>query len=87
MTTLHIGRHRVQTLTASDGSAPTGVAAVCNFPANVGVVVNPDNTVTLTGIIASTVSVTYSAPNYQPVSQSITVAPLPTLIVTDGPEV
>jgi hypothetical protein len=92
-TSIHIGKKRVQTVSASDGSTipPGAVSAVCNFPTFLAVEVDPlTNAVTLTGLNSApsgtTVSVAYSAPGYQPISQSIVVAPLPALIVTDGPE-
>ena len=86
---LHIGKKRVQTLTASDGSVipPGTVTATAQF-GNVSVSVDPvTNAVTVTGI--STVefcNVNYSAPGYLGASQTFQVAPLPNLIVTDGPE-
>jgi hypothetical protein len=88
-TLLHIGKKRVQTLTASDASAiPAGtVTAVANAP-QVTVSVNPaNNEVSVTGVTATAqVQVTYSAPGYLSATQLFTVAPLPNLIVTDGPE-
>jgi hypothetical protein len=91
MPSLHIGKKRVQTLAASDGSTiPAGtVSATANQP-NVSVAVDPvTNDVTVTGQITTSGTgtlVTYMAPGFQNATQLFTVAPLPTLVVTDGPE-
>jgi hypothetical protein len=81
MTTLHIGKKRTQVITASDGSTPTGVVATAET-GQVSV-----SGVTLTGVSAGSTNVNFSADGYQPVNVFVTVTPLPTLIVTDGPEV
>ncbi len=81
MTTLHIGRSRTEVVTASDGSTPANVTVAAEDPSTVSV-----SGLTITGVKAGLTNVTYSAPGYQPVSQLVTVSPLPSLIVTDGPE-
>jgi hypothetical protein len=89
-TTLHIGKHRVQTLTASDASAiPAGAVSVTASNPSVTLSVDPvTNNVTVTGVSQTAqVTVTYSAAGYQNAIQLFTVSPLPNLIVTDGPEV
>ena len=87
--TLHIGTKRVQTLTASDSSTiPLGtVTASSNAPGVITAAVDPaTNLVTVTGVASGSGSVTYSAHGYLSVQESFTVAQLPSLIVTDGPE-
>jgi hypothetical protein len=93
MPTLHVGKYRVQTLTGSDGSViPAGTVTATvsgNVPGGaVSVSVNPvTNAVTVTGLAAGLGAVTYSAPGYQSAVQTFDVAPLPLIVVTDGPEV
>jgi hypothetical protein len=84
MPSLHIGTSRVQTLTGSDGSVPAVVTAVATGPVALAVA---GNTVTVSGTGAGSANVFYSAPGYQDAVQVFTVAPLPSLVVTDGPEV
>lgn len=88
-TTLHIGKKRVQTITTSDGSVlATGAVNVAVDGPYVTATVNPTtNEVTVTGVGAGGASVIYSAAGYQSVSEAFIVSPLPTLVVTDGPEV
>ncbi len=88
---IHVGKHRIQTVTASDGSTiPLGALTATSDNPNLATAsVDPaTNAVTVTAINPSTPSanVTYSAPGYGSVVQQINVLPVPTLIVTDGPE-
>jgi len=88
-TTLHVGKSRVQTITTSDGSVlpPGAVSVQVNDPVNITVAVDPQtNQVTLTGKSPSTETVVYSAAGYTSTSEIVTTAPIPSLIVTDGPE-
>lgn len=82
----------VETITSSDGNpiAAGEVSAIAVNPAIVSITVDPiTNKVTLGGITAGTSNVNYSAPGYNPVALLVTVLanPLPSLIVTDGPEI
>ncbi len=81
-TSLHIGKTRTETFTASDGSTPTGVTGVSQSTPLVTVSGN-----TITGVAAGSTTVVWSANGYQSFSQFVVVTPLPTLIATDGPEV
>jgi hypothetical protein len=85
MPSLHIGTSRVQTVSASDGSTPAGVAAAFNVSGIVSVSVS-GNSVTVTGVGTGTANVNYTAPGYLSALQTFTVAPTPSLVVTDGPE-
>lgn len=88
MSTLHIGKKRVVTLTASDSStiAAGTVAATPSGPQVTLTVNATTNEVTATGVVAGTNTVTCSAPGYQSVQVFFDVQPLPTLIATVGPE-
>ena len=88
-TSLHVGRKRIVTITASDASSiPLGSLTVSSVGGGITAVVNPaTNEVTVTGVVPGTYSVTYSAAGYQNAIESFTVSPLPTLIYTDGPEI
>lgn len=89
MTTLHIGRHRVQTISSSDNSTvPAGSVTVASSASSVvQASVDPvTNNVTVSGIGAGSATVTYAATGFQSTVEAFTVAPLPTLVVTDGPE-
>ncbi len=89
MSTLHISKKRIVTITATDGSTvPLGALTATSSGPGVTAAVNPaTNEVTVTGVSSGTTSVTYSAPGYLSVFENFTVSPLPTLIATDGPEV
>jgi len=88
-TSLHIGKKRVQTLVGSDGSViPLGsLTAAAETPAIVSVSVAADNQVTLTGVAAGVTTITYTAPGYQPLTDNASVSPLPTMVLTTGPEI
>ena len=87
---LHIGKKRIVTITATDGSiVPLGsVVAISGNPSMATAVVDPaTNLVTVTGIAPGTVAVVYNALGYLQIADSFSVQPLPSLIATDGPEV
>ena len=87
-TSIHIGKHRVQTVSASDGStiAPGTVTAVAP-DGGVGVAVDPaTNNVTVSGQQAGNFRVVYGAPGFADVTETFAVAAPPILVITDGPE-
>jgi hypothetical protein len=86
MPTLHVGTSRAQTITGSDGSTPAAVG-VSASPLGVVSLSVAGNVVTVSGVGAGSTNVVYTSPGYQDAMQTFTVAPLPALVVTDGPEV
>lgn len=87
--TLHIGKTRTISFAGSDGSAvPAGtLTAVSAFPLIASVSVNPTtNVATVTGVTTGSAGITFSAPNYLPDIEVFSVAPLPSLVPTIGPE-
>lgn len=88
-TSLHAGKKRDITITASDASviAPGTLTASSNNTAAVTVAVNPaTNLVTVTGVAPGTATVTYAAPGFTALLEQFVVAPLPNLVAADGPE-
>lgn len=88
MNTLQVGQSYHFTVAGSDGSTiPAGtMTAISNEPSTVSVVVNPDNSGTVTGIAPTpNVTITYSAPGYTNATEGVQVVPRPSIVVTDGP--
>lgn len=88
-TTLHVGRHIVQTLTTSDGSAiPPGTVTVTINSTICTAVVDPaTNKVTITGVGVGSTTAQYISPGFVNGTDAINVIAAPSIIVTDGPEV
>lgn len=90
MSTIHIGHHRVITLSGSDGSVipPESIVATADGSGILSADVDPaTGHVTVTGLIPGGSSITYSAPGYTTAVEMFSVSPLPTIVPTDGPEI
>jgi hypothetical protein len=90
MTTVHLGKTRKQTLTATDGTTipPGSVTLTSSSPATCAATVNPvTNEVSLDGHILGTATITYASPGYASATDLVTVIPAPGIIVTDGAEI
>lgn len=90
-TTIHVGGTIVQTVVGSDGPlAPGALIAVSAIPSQVTAAVDATtNKVTLHGVAVGVTSVSYSAVGHQSASDTVNIIappPLPTLVITDGPE-
>jgi len=85
---LHVGKKRINTVLGSDGSTiPLGTLAVTSSDVTVATVsVDASNNVTVSGIGVGNAFVSYSAPGYVGDTETYTIAPLPSIVVTDGPE-
>lgn len=89
-TTLHVGRHRVQTLASSDATAaipPGSVTVTLNTTICQATVDPVTNNVTITGVGVGSTTAQYASPGFVNGTDAINVIAAPSIIVTDGPEV
>ena len=89
MSTLHVGKKRDITITASDASVipPGALSATSNIPTGATVAVNPaTNLVTVTGVAPGPVQISYAAAGFVPLTENFTILAQPSLVAADGPE-
>ena len=87
-TTLMVGQSYHFTVAGSDGSTiPAGTLTAVPDAPTVNITVNPDNSGTVTAVLASVANthITYSAPGYTSSSETVLVIDRPSIVVTDGP--
>lgn len=89
-TTLHVGRHLIQTTADGLGSPiPPGTLTATVAPIGfvTALVTGSNNSVRLDGVAVGTATVTYKAVGYTDAQDIVTVLTPPQIIVTDGPEI
>ena len=84
MSDLKVGQSQVFTVTATDGSAVTGIAVGVNDPTRVSIATGPDS-FTVTAVAQGSPVFSVTAPGFKPAAQfTLTILPMPTLVVTPG---